>query len=414
MSASALQTDIPATTTLGGRYHLVRRVGAGGMGTVWEAEDTVLKRRVAVKILASYLCGSPNVAARFQREAQAAGRLTHPNIAQVFDYGEEDGCPYIVLELVPGVTLRRLLDDRRRLPAAEAAAIGAQIADALAAAHAEGIVHRDVKPGNVMVAPDGRVKVMDFGIADAVWFEPITDTGTIMATARYISPEQATGEGATAASDVYSLGVVLYESLAGRLPFEGDSPFAVAHAHAHDVPPPLARVVPSAPGSLVAAVDAAMRKEPRRRPRASDLAAALRRARGAGGASDPTTTAVLPAATVVVGGDRTATMSPVEPETARPASRRAAVWVLAGMALVALVLTLALTAFAPARDPGRSPATRHRIEPSLAATTPSPATGGVAPGGKAVGHDDHAGHDGAAAGPKDPKKDHERDHGPDR
>jgi eukaryotic-like serine/threonine-protein kinase len=409
-----LQTDILTTTTLGGRYHLVRRLGAGGMGTVWEAEDTVLKRHVAVKILASHLCGNPNVAARFQREAQAAGRLTHPNIAQVFDYGEEDGCPYIVLELVPGSTLRRLLDDRRRLPAPEAAAIGAQMADALAAAHAEGIVHRDVKPGNVMIAPDGRVKVMDFGIADAVWFEPITDTGTIMATARYISPEQATGEGATAASDVYSLGVVLYESLSGRLPFQSDSPFAVAHAHAHDVPPPLGRVVADAPPSLVAAVEAAMRKDPRRRPPASDLAAALRSARSAGGAADPAT-AVLPAASVVVGGDRTTSAPVAEREHRAPGSRRAAVWVLAAMAVVALVLTLALTAFAPARDPSRSPAPRRASELSAA---PSPTDAGAQrPAETVVARDGHAGHDGRGPGPKDdpkkdPKKDHGKDHGP--
>ncbi|MGZ4125147.1 MAG: protein kinase domain-containing protein [Actinomycetota bacterium] len=405
MSASALQTDITTTTTtLAGRYQLVRRVGAGGMGTVWEAEDAVLKRRVAVKILAPYLCGNENVAARFQREAQAAGRLTHPNVAQVFDYGEDGGCPYIVLELVPGSTLRQVLNDRGRLPAAEAAEVGAQIADALAAAHAEGIVHRDVKPGNVMAAPDGRVKVMDFGIADAVWFEPITDTGTIMATARYISPEQATGGGATAASDVYSLGVVLYEALAGRLPFEAESPFAIAHAHAYDPPPPLGRVVSDVPHSLVAAVETAMRKEPRERPRAVELAAALRTASHDDGAS------VLPGVattTSVLRPDATARLpATVSPTGAPDGSRRIAVWMLAGMALLAVVLTLALTAFAPPRDAKRSPPAHRSPQASLAVAPSPPASSHDAPpahdasGGKALGHHQHDDHG------KGPKSDH--------
>jgi serine/threonine protein kinase len=399
MSASALQTDITTTTTLGGRYRLVRRAGAGGMGTVWEAEDTVLKRRVAVKILPPYLCGNESVAARFQREAQAAGRLTHPNVAQVFDYGEDGGCPYIVLELVPGSTLRQVLDDRGRLPAADAAEVGAQIADALAAAHAEGIVHRDVKPGNVMVAPDGRVKVMDFGIADAVWFEPITDTGTIMATARYISPEQATGGGATAASDVYSLGVVLYEALAGRLPFEGESPFAIAHAHAYDPPPPLDRVAAGVPHPIVAAVEAAIRKEPRERPRAVELAASLRTALD-------DATALLPGIATTTGvprPDATARLpAGVPPTGAADRSRRIAFWMLAGMALLAVVLTLALTAFARPRDARPSPAHRSP-QASLAAAASARAsshdapTAHGAPVGKAVGHHKHDDH---GEGPK--------------
>jgi eukaryotic-like serine/threonine-protein kinase len=337
------------------------------MGTVWEAEDLVLRRGVAVKILAQPLCGNPAIAARFEREAQAAGRLTHPNIAQVFDYGQDDTCPFIVLELIPGSTLRQLLETRGHFPAEEVAAIGAQMAAALAAAHAEGIVHRDVKPGNVMVAPDGWVKVMDFGIADAVWLEPITDTGTIMTTAKYISPEGATGSGATAASDVYSLGVVLYELLAGRPPFETDSPFAVAHAHAYEIPPPLDLLAPDAPRELREIVESAMRKDPRERPGAAELAAAL--------GSAPATE--------------------VTPAPSR--SHLGAAWVLGAMAVLAVVVTLALTAFsAPADRPQPSGGhARPTASSTLGVATGSTEAGsGAMPDGNALGHDPghHADH----------------------
>jgi serine/threonine-protein kinase len=364
------------------------------MGTVWEAEDHVLKRRVAVKILAQPLCGNPNIAARFEREAQAAGRLTHPNIAQVFDYGQDDACPYIVLELIPGSTLRQLLEARGRLPAGETAAIGAQIAAALSSAQVEGVVHRDVKPGNIMVAPDGRVKVMDFGIAEAVWLEPITDTGTIMATAKYISPERATGGGATPASDVYSTGVVLYELLAGHPPFDGDSPFAIAHAHAYDVPPPLEAAAPNVPGELRETIESAMRKDPRERPSAADLAAAL-------GVAVPEGASVLPFPGTHP-SDRTLTLlARVDgglgaSEDSPSRSRRAAPWVVAGMAVLAVLLTLALTAFSSAgvrRQPsGRDtrPAASSTAGAGSGAGTDEATAGGGSqgePDGNAYGHD---------------------------
>ena len=391
------------------------------MGSVSEAEDVVLKRRVAVKILSPALCDNETVAARFRREAQAAGRLTHPNIAQVFDYGEDDACPYIVLELLSGSTLRALLEERGPLPHEEVAEIGAQIADALAAAHAEGIVHRDVKPGNVMVLPDGRVKVMDFGIADAVWFEPLTDTGTIMATALYISPEQATGGGATSASDVYSLGAVLYELFAGRLPFEANSPFAIAHAHAYEVPESLADAAPGVPEPMRLAVQAAMRKDPRERPTAAELAAALR-----AGAATGDATAVLslvgsePTERVADRGASDAEPSRVDadpayadPPDTRAGTSRAAAWVLGGLAALAVVLALAfvlLAATSSSDRPGR--AENHRTARSSATPGSRPAADAPAskqpkppkdhgegpggPAGRALGHEeeDGPGHDG--------------------
>ncbi len=256
---------VEADVLLGGRYRLTRRMAAGGMGQVWEAEDTVLHRKVAIKVLSDGLSSDPKSSERFRREARAAAGLAHPNVAGVFDYGEDDGTQFIVMELIDGDTLAERLRREGRLDPAEAARIAGGIAAALEAAHEAGIVHRDVKPGNVMLTHQGEVKVLDFGIAAASG-PNLTATGFTMGTAAYLSPEQAAGRRATPASDVYALGVVLYEMLAGQLPFTGETPVAVAAAHISQEAPPLAEVVPGIPTHLALACEKALAKDPELRP----------------------------------------------------------------------------------------------------------------------------------------------------
>ena len=254
-------------TLLGGRYSLTRRIAVGGMGEVWAATDTVLHRPVAVKILRDELVDSPTFLERFRAEARHTASLAHPGIASVFDYGEDiqsDRCiAYLVMELVAGTPLSKVLADRGVLPVGTALSFLAQTARAVHAAHIAGVVHRDIKPGNLLVLDDGTIKVTDFGIARAVNSVPLTTAGQVVGTARYMSPEQASGGEATPASDVYSLGVIGYEMLTGQPPFTAESPAALAIAHIHRPPPPLPLTIPA---GLRAVIGQALSKNPAERP----------------------------------------------------------------------------------------------------------------------------------------------------
>ena len=255
-------------TVLDERYRLVELIAVGGMGEVWRGEDDVLGRTVAIKVLRDEHAGDPDFDERFKAEARHAASLSHPGIASVFDYGEtatdRGRAAYLVMELVDGTTLAAMLSERGTLDVDTTLGILAGAASALQAAHEAGVVHRDVKPANILVRPDGSVALTDFGIA-RITNEPshLTRTGLVVGTAYYLSPEQANGRPITAASDIYSLGVVAYECLAGRRPFEGDNPVQVAVAHIREEPDPLPEAVPSAVRRLV---DDMLAKDPAARP----------------------------------------------------------------------------------------------------------------------------------------------------
>jgi Protein kinase domain len=258
----------PLGTVLDGRYLLEGRIATGGMGEVWRGLDQTLGRPVAVKLLRPEYAGDESFLVRFRGEARHAAGIAHPGVASVYDYGEvttesERPTAYLVMELVEGEPLSALLHREKRLTPDQTLDILGQAADALQAAHALGVVHRDVKPGNLLIRRDGAIKVTDFGIARAVDAAPLTATGIMMGTAYYVSPEQASGRTVTPASDVYSLGVVAYECLAGRRPFDDRNPIVVVMAHQQDTPPPLPSDVPD---QVRALIDMAMAKDPARRP----------------------------------------------------------------------------------------------------------------------------------------------------
>jgi eukaryotic-like serine/threonine-protein kinase len=263
----------------GSRYELVSRIAIGGMGEVWKANDTVIGRVVAIKILKEEYLGDPGFRERFRAEARHAALVNHEGIANVFDYGEEESHAFLVMELVPGEALSTILERDKILPATKVLHIVAQTAQALHAAHQAGLVHRDIKPGNLLITPDGTVKITDFGIARLADQVPLTATGQVMGTVQYLAPEQAGGKPASPLTDVYSLGIVAYEALAGKRPFRGESQVAIAMAQIKEKPPELPSSIPEPVRRLVMSC---MAKKPEGRPAsAHDLAqAALALARG--------------------------------------------------------------------------------------------------------------------------------------
>ena len=303
------------------RYELGPEIGRGGMAEVFLARDRLLDRDVAVKVLAPGYATDPTFIARFRREAQAAASLNHPNIVAVYDWGEEGDNYFIVMEYIAGRTLRDVLRTYQRLPAMEAARIAAEIADALSFAHRNGVVHRDVKPGNVLLTPAGQVKVTDFGIARAEQTDDLTKTGSVMGTATYFSPEQAQGLELDGRADVYALGVVLYEMLTGVAPFIADNPVSVAYKHVREAPVPPSHVNPDVPGAMDRIVLTAMTKDPDRRYQsAGDLRADLLRfERGRPLVLGPTLPRVGPEPTMLA---PLPVAQPPRPVATQPARRR--------------------------------------------------------------------------------------------
>jgi serine/threonine-protein kinase len=348
------------------------------MGEVWQAIDKVIERQVAIKILKEEYLGDKAFRERFRAEARHAALVNHEGIASVYDFGEEEGSAYLVMELVPGEALSTIIERERFLSAERVLDIVAQTASALHAAHQAGLVHRDVKPGNLLITPDGRVKITDFGIARAVDQVPLTATGQVMGTVQYLSPEQASGKSATALTDIYSLGVVAYEALAGKRPFTGESQVAIAMAHIKNPPPPLPESIPLAVRNLILAC---LAKKPERRPTsARQLArAAIAITRGRVGEA----LALVPAVDdepKEMTEDTSTRILPVSVSTSDPASpRRFArlprTWPLVGLVVALGVLLIGIVAALVFRPTDTVPTPIPTPTPSATGSsvpTPSP------------------------------------------
>lgn len=361
----------------GGRYELENRIAVGGMGEVWQATDTVIGRQVAIKILKDEYLGDPGFLERFRGEARHAALVNHEGIANVYDYGEEDGSAYLVMELVPGEPLSSIIEREGALSIDKTLDIVAQTAAALQAAHAAGLVHRDIKPGNILITPDGRVKITDFGIARIADQVPLTATGQVMGTVQYLSPEQASGQPASASTDVYSLGVVAYECLAGKRPFTGESQVAIAMAQINDAPPPLPDTIAEPVRNLVMAC---LAKKAEDRPASSAqlarAAQALRRGdlQGAaaavpavlGGAGVDDATMVMPR-TAATGATTVLNIPDAPAEDGEKKKRSPWTWpLIALIGVLVIVLVGSLIALFAGGSPSPSPS------PTDTTATPSP------------------------------------------
>ncbi|GAA1800176.1 protein kinase domain-containing protein [Agromyces neolithicus] len=378
-----------AGLTFGGRYELQSRIAIGGMGEVWQATDLVIGRQVAIKILKDEYLGDPGFLERFRAEARHAALVNHEGIANVFDYGEEEGSAYLVMELVPGEALSTILEREHVLSTDKVLDIVAQTASALQAAHAAGLVHRDIKPGNLLITPDGRVKITDFGIARIADQVPLTATGQVMGTVQYLSPEQASGHPASPTTDIYSLGIVAYEALAGRRPFTGESQVAIAMAQINETPPDLPVTVSEPVRNLVYSCIA---KNPADRPQSAAhlarAATALRRgdvqaAAAAvpavlGAAGITAATMLMPqqgatAATTVIPSGVPGDGEPGEGEEAEKKKRSPWTWPLIVLiALLAIVLIGTIIAFAVNAGNEAPKSSTPSTPPSTAQTPTSP------------------------------------------
>jgi len=326
----------------GRRYRATEKIGSGGMADVFKAVDDVLGRTVAVKVMHPRYASDPNFAHRFRQEAQAAANLVSPNVVNMYDWGQDGDTYYIVMEYVRGADLKSIIEQKGALPSRTVAEIGAQVCSALSAAHGYDIIHRDIKPHNIMVQPDGTVKVMDFGIARA-GNSTMTQTGSVLGTAHYVSPEQAQGRQLTGGSDLYSLGVVLYEAATGNVPFDADTPVAVALKQVNETAPRPSALNPDIDTNLEAVILKAMQKRPEDRyTSADDMRRDLLRviqgqpvgpAAGFGGAA---VAGAMAGGAGAGGTDHTAVMAPVE-DTRRPLAKKKRPiwpWILATVLLV--------------------------------------------------------------------------------